>query len=80
MYQWLSTRLQYLQCISSGDTAVLHPNLWYEEVKISLLISMYGLNILCGISKAPFEILHELPYPHIDICVSYSEVEEALKY
>ena len=22
-YQWLSTRLQYLQCISNGDTAVL---------------------------------------------------------
>ena len=22
--QWLSTRLQYLQCISTGDTAVLH--------------------------------------------------------
>ena len=23
-YQWLSARLQYLQCISNGDTAVLH--------------------------------------------------------
>ena len=23
-YQWLSARLQYLQCISNGDAAVLH--------------------------------------------------------
>ena len=23
-FQWLSVRLQYLQCISTGDTAVLH--------------------------------------------------------
>ena len=23
-YRWLSTRLQYLQCVSNGDTAVLH--------------------------------------------------------
>ena len=23
-YQWLSARLQYLQCISNGDTTVLH--------------------------------------------------------
>ena len=23
-YQWLSARMQYLQCISNGDTAVLH--------------------------------------------------------
>ena len=24
MYQWLSARLQYLQCVSIGDTATLH--------------------------------------------------------
>ena len=23
-YRWLSARLQYLQCVSNGDTAVLH--------------------------------------------------------
>ena len=23
-YRWFSTRLQYLQCVSNGDTAVLH--------------------------------------------------------
>ena len=23
-YQWLGPRMQYLQCISNGDTAVLH--------------------------------------------------------
>ena len=24
VYQWFSAKLQYLQCISNGDTAVLH--------------------------------------------------------
>ena len=27
---------------------------------------MYGLDILCGISKAPFEIPHKLSYPYIE--------------
>ena len=24
IYQWVTARLQYLQCINDGDTAVLH--------------------------------------------------------
>ena len=27
---------------------------------------MYGQNIMCGISKAPFEIRHKISYPYIE--------------
>ena len=27
---------------------------------------MYGYDILCGISKVPFEIPHEISYPYIE--------------
>ena len=27
---------------------------------------MYGEDILCGISKVPFEIPHEISYPYIE--------------
>ena len=27
---------------------------------------MYGYDILCGISKAPFEIPHKISYPYIE--------------
>ena len=27
---------------------------------------MYGLDILCGISKVPFEIPHKISYPYIE--------------
>ena len=53
--------------ISSGFSGV-H---LYREIKY---LSIYHLSIYLS------EILHELPYPHIDMCVSYLEVEEALKY
>ena len=29
LYRWLSARLQYLQCVSNGDTALSH---WYVHV------------------------------------------------
>ena len=32
--QWLSARLQYLQCISNGDTAVLH---WAIDIVVALV-------------------------------------------
>ena len=30
---------------------------------------MYGQDILCGISKVPFEIPHKISYPYIEKCV-----------
>ena len=36
---------------------------------------MYGQDILCGISKVPFEIPHKISYPYIEICVFYSQVK-----
>ena len=35
---------------------------------------MYEYDILCGISKVPFEIPHKIPYPDIERCVVYWEV------
>ena len=35
---------------------------------------MYGQDILCGISKVPFEIPHKISYPYIERCVFYSHV------
>ena len=29
---------------------------------------MYGYDILCGISKVPFEIPHKISYPYIERC------------
>ena len=36
---------------------------------------MYGLDILCGISKVPFEIPHKVSNPYIERCVYYSDVK-----
>ena len=38
---------------------------------------MYGYDILCGISKVPFEIPHKISYPYIERCTSkfYSQVQ-----
>ena len=36
---------------------------------------MYGWDILCGISKVPFEIPHKISYPYIERYVFYSQVE-----
>ena len=36
---------------------------------------MYGLDILCVISKGTFEISHEISYPYIERCALYSQVK-----
>ena len=36
---------------------------------------MYGRDILCGISKVPFEIPHKISCPYIERYVFYSRVE-----
>ena len=36
---------------------------------------MYGQDILCGISKVPFEIPHKTSYPYIERCAFHSEIE-----
>ena len=36
---------------------------------------MYGLDILCGISKGTFEISHKISYPYIESCGFYSQVK-----
>ena len=36
---------------------------------------MYGLDILCGISKVPFEIPLKISYPYIERCAFYSQVK-----
>ena len=36
---------------------------------------MYGLDILCGISKDTFEIPHKLSYLYTEICGFYSQVK-----
>ena len=36
---------------------------------------MYGLDILCGISKVPFEIPHKVSYPYIERFVVLWEVK-----
>ena len=35
---------------------------------------MYGLDILCGISKGTFEIPHKISHPYIERCGFYSQV------
>ena len=36
---------------------------------------MYGQDILCGISKVPFEIPLKISYPYIERCAFYSQVK-----
>ena len=36
---------------------------------------MYGLDILCGISKGTFEIPHKISYQYIERCGFYSQVK-----
>ena len=36
---------------------------------------MYGLDILCGISKGTFEIPQKISYPYIERCGFYSQVK-----
>ena len=36
---------------------------------------MYGLDILCGISKGTFEIPHKMSYPYIEKSGFYSQVK-----
>ena len=35
---------------------------------------MYGLDILCGISKGTFEIPHKMSYAYTEGCGFYSQV------
>ena len=44
IYRWLSTRLQYLQCVSTGDTAVLH-----QAIDMNCLVmSLCAIFVLIG--------------------------------
>ena len=36
---------------------------------------MYEWDILCGISKVPFEIPPKISYPYIERCEFYSQVK-----
>ena len=36
---------------------------------------MYGEDVLCGISKVPFEIPHKISYPYIVRCIACWEVK-----
>ena len=36
---------------------------------------MYEEDILCWISKVPFEILHKMSYPYIERCIFYSDMK-----
>ena len=36
---------------------------------------MYGLDILCGISKVPFEILHKMFFPYTERYDSYTTLQ-----
>ena len=36
---------------------------------------MFEQDILCGISKVPFEIPHKISYPYIERCVFYSDMK-----
>ena len=35
---------------------------------------MYGLDILCGITKGAFEIPHKISHPYIERCEFHSQV------
>ena len=39
---------------------------WMSTCEKNPHVSMYGLDILCGISKVPFEIPHKISYPYIE--------------
>ena len=43
----------------------------FSILKKYVSLSMYVKDILCGISKAPFEIPHKIYYPHVERCVVY---------
>ena len=36
---------------------------------------MYGQDILCGISKVPFEIPHKIAYPYIERYAFYTTLK-----
>ena len=36
---------------------------------------MYGHDILCGIAKVPFEILHKVSCPYIERCLIYLDTK-----
>ena len=36
---------------------------------------MYVSDILCGISKVPFEIPHKISHPYIERCMFYTQME-----
>ena len=36
---------------------------------------MYGYDVLCGISKVPFEIPHKISYPYIERCDFYATLK-----
>ena len=36
---------------------------------------MYGQDILCRISKVPFEIPHKISYPYIERCTFYTQFQ-----
>ena len=63
---WL-TRAR-LRCVIDVKNVCEHSN----KIPTSYL-SMYGYDILCGISKIPFEIPHIISYPYIERSVFYSE-------
>ena len=51
-----------------------------RALKISMLykksyLALYGLDILCGISKGTFEIPHKISYPYIERYIFYSNVK-----
>ena len=42
---------------------------------------MYGLCILCGLSKGTFEIPHKLSYPYIEIYDCYTKLKfQAIRF
>ena len=51
IYQWLGARLLYLQCISTGDTAVLHQASINTEVTWLVLTSR--ITVACNYNSAP---------------------------
>ena len=42
-YRWLSARLQYLQCVSNGDTAVSHKAI---DILVSFMVIQYPRNLI----------------------------------
>ena len=46
LYRWLSVRLQYHQCVSNGDTAVLHEAIDIPMEDYSLLHIHGGFSLV----------------------------------